>query len=135
MNVFTPEQWFEIAKETSSQQGIGLIPIPEINEMVDRRDDLEHQLGICRPMMTAGELLPYPFERAVILLSKAKRFQEEAEICAYVKDWAERYQAGWDGRSAREWMSPRVNRMIARLPKAEAKAVAQNSGRSGNDER
>lgn len=99
--------------------GVRQLRADDIDEMIERRHDIDHQLGLCRRMMQAGDILPYPFERAVIMLRKAKRFDEELELCRYVYKWCRKAEQSWDGRSAMHWKSPRYERCIARVPKIE----------------
>lgn len=94
----------------------------QIAEMEERKNDLEFQHELCQQMMQAGELLPFPFERAVILLNKAKRHKEALAICTYIKDHCDAAKATWDGTSAMTWESPRLQRCIARIGTLEAKA-------------
>jgi len=95
------------------------LPLNSIDEMVARRHDLDYQLGLCRKMMPEGLILPYPFERAAILLRKAKRYHEELELCRYVAEWSKRDETTWDGRSAKVWQSPVLRACIARIPRVE----------------
>ena len=91
-----------------------------IDEMVARKHDLSYQLALCQRMIKEDEILPFPFERAAILLRKEKRYQEELEICRYIKRWSERAEKDWDGTSAMIWKSPKLQKCINRIPKIEA---------------
>lgn len=89
--------------------------------MVQRKHDLEFQVELCRKMMVEGGILPFPFERAAILLHRAKRFEEEIELCEYVENWCRQAEDEWDGKGAKIWKSPRFRRCVARVTKARAK--------------
>lgn len=98
--------------------GIRQLTVSGIDEMAQRKHDLDYQLRLCRDMMRAGDILPFPFERAAILLRKSKRFDEEIEICRYVEIWCREQKANWDGRPFYPWKSPVLQRCIGRIPKA-----------------
>ena len=101
--------------------------VENIGEMQDRRHDLDYQLSLIEPMMDKGHILPYPVERVVILLSKAKLYEEELRICQYVKHWCEVAESNYDGQSAMYWKSPSLERIVARIPKVEAKVRKSKS--------
>lgn len=118
----TPREEFEFARDVSRGQLICLLPLGDIEQMVDRRHDLEYQLALCGPMMRDGLYLPYCFRRAAILLSKAGRYAEEAELCAYAADWADRTKRlPQIPRAAMVWLA--ADDLIKRIPKAEARAA------------
>ena len=97
-----------------------------IDEMVERKHDLQYQLALCQRMMKEDEILPFSFERAAILLRKEKRYQEELEICRYIKGWCERAEKEWGGSSAIVWKSPKLQKCINRIPKIEALIAASS---------
>ena len=97
--------------------GIRQLTQAGIDEMVARKHDLDFQLTLCQRLMVDGDILPFPFERAVILLRKAKRFEDEQEICRYVVNWCRKADKNWDGRSAKHWMSPRLQKILERSPR------------------
>ena len=82
-------------------------------------ENLRHGLltsSLCLDMMKRGELLPFPFERAVILLRKEKRYQDELAICHYTAAWAAKSEAEYR-EGAMIWKSPSIQRVIARRAK------------------
>lgn len=99
---------------------IELLPLSQIEEMEARKHDLDFQLSICERMMQNNTILPFPFERAVILLNKNKRFDEALKICRYIEIYCIRAKQDWDGRSAKTWLSPSFQRCIER-----SKAIKQ----------
>ena len=117
---------FRLADVEQSIGGVRALGMTGIEEMVERKQNLQHQLKLCRRMMKAGDILPFPFERAAILLRKEKRYSEELEICRYVEQWSRKAEKSWDGRSAMVWKSPRLQRCIKRIPKIEALADKAN---------
>ena len=94
---------------------IGLMSNASINTMERKRHDLEFQLRLVKRMMESESILPYPFERAVILLRKEKRHAEAAEICRYVRTWCECAEAQWNGIEAMMWKSPKLQKIIRYL--------------------
>ena len=89
------------------------LPMKHIDEMVSRKDDLDFQLSICRSIMEERSILPFPFERAVILLHRQKRCDEELELCQYVTDYCKNWRPNphvWDLRE-----SPVLKRIIRRV--------------------
>ncbi|MEX6631943.1 hypothetical protein [Hyphococcus lacteus] len=104
-----------IADVEQSIGGVRQLTQAGISEMVDRKHDLEYQYALCQRLMAEGDVLPFPFERAVILLRKAKRLEEEQAICRYVAEWCRNAEENWDGRSAKHWLSPKLQRIVARL--------------------
>lgn len=102
--------------------GVWNVNEEQIDELVARRHDVDYQLNLCWSMMERGEILPYPFHRAVILLGKARRFTEAMEICNYVDTWcaeAERIHNGW---AAKVWLSPKLQDIVKRKPRMAAAA-------------
>lgn len=95
--------------------------VKNIDEMEARKQDLEYQYALIKPMMQKGDILPYPFHRVVILLTKEKRFQEALDVCNYVNDWCETAKREYDGSSAMHWKSPKLQNIIGRIPKLQAK--------------
>jgi len=81
--------------------------------------DLEYQLALTRSIIQENSILPFPFERSVILLRKEKRYEEELEICNYIKNYCQEEEANWDGISAMIWRSPKLEKCIARIPKVQ----------------
>lgn len=104
-----------IAEVEQSIGGVRQVTQTGISEMVDRKHDLDYQYALCQRLMAEGDVLPFPFERAVILLRKAKRLEEEQAICRYVAEWCRKAEENWDGRSAKHWLSPKLQRIVARL--------------------
>lgn len=95
--------------------------VNNIDEMEARKQDLEYQYALIKPMMQKGDILPYPFHRVVILLTKEKRFQEALDVCNYVNDWCATAEREYDGSSAMHWRSPKLQNIIGRIPKLQAK--------------
>ena len=89
--------------------------------MVEKKNDTQHQLQLCNRAMKKGSILPFPFERAVILLSKEKRFEEALEICEYTAWWCADAKDGYDGWSYEHFNSPVLKKIIDRIPKLKAK--------------
>jgi hypothetical protein len=83
-----------------------------IDEMEARKHDLEFQCALCTEMMRKGEFLPFAFDRAAVLLRKARRFDAERIICEYTEMWAERCKAEHQG-GAMLWLTvrPQVSHM------------------------
>ena len=95
--------------------------VKNIDEMEARKHDLEYQYALIKPTMQKGDILPYPFHRVVILLTKEKRFQEALDVCKYVNDWCETAKREYDDASAMHWKSPKLENIIGRIPKLLAK--------------
>lgn len=104
-----------IADVEQSIGGVRQLTQTGISEMVDRKHDLDYQYALCQRLMAGGDVVPFPFERAVILLRKAKRLEEEQVICRYVAEWCRKAEENWDGRSAKHWLSPKLQRIVGRL--------------------
>lgn len=96
---------------------------PAIDEMVERKNDLEFQLSLTREIMGSKDVLPYPIHRAVVLLIKAKRYREALAICEYVDSWCLDAEADHDGKSAMVWRSPKLENCISRIPNLRRKLV------------
>ena len=108
--------------------GIMQLSNASIDTMERRRHDLEYQYRLVGKMMKGDKFLPYPFERAVILLVKDKRFEEALAVCEYIKDWCAQKEAEYDiwlkrgGYSvAMNWKSPRLQKCIDRIPQLRSK--------------
>ena len=101
------------------------LPASSIDEMEARKHDLEYQLGLTHSIIEEKSILPYPFERSVILLRKAKRYEEELEICCYIEKYCKSAEANWDKQSAMIWKSPRLEKCVARIPKIQ-ELIAKN---------
>ena len=97
-----------------------------IDEMEARKHDTEYQLALCQDIMNAGQMLPFPFHRAVILLSKERRHAEALRLCEFVKAWCDEQAAAWDGQSAMHWRSPKLIDCIGRIDK-----LKEGSAKSG----
>jgi len=95
----------------------------QIEEMTARKNDLEFQLSLTKDIMEKNEILPFPFHRSVILLVKAKRYQEALNICEYFEEWCSRAQAGFKGHTAKLWRSPKLEDLITRIPIIRQKLV------------
>ncbi len=93
----------------------------EIDEMVDRQHDLDYQLWLVRRMHAHNEILPFPFQRAVVLLIEQERHIEALAICQYVERWCAKAEAYYDGISAMVWMSPKLQDCIDRIPGLNSK--------------
>lgn len=90
----------------------------EVQDMKAHRHDVEYHCELVLRMMQKGECLPYAFDRAVMLLRKERRYEEEAIICRYVKDWAALHEAEYT-TGPKTWLSLGIQRIIRRLPEAE----------------
>lgn len=119
VRVFSEQEKMKKIEQINATQNIGTVT--SIDEMVDRKHDLDFQLGLCNDMMSRGQILPFPFERAVILLSKQKRHKEELSLCRYIEVWCKQAEADYDGWSAMNWKSPRLVRCRQRIGKIEKK--------------
>lgn len=75
----------------------------------------------CQQLMSKGDCEPYAFERAAVLLRKARRYDDEVRLCNYVREWAEWREAHY-AFGARTWLNSRYKRVIARQARAEALA-------------
>ena len=115
----------KVADVEQTIKGVRQLTATGITDMVTQRDNLEYQLRLCQTMMRDGDILPYPWERAVILLKKQKRHEEELELCRYASAWCIKAEREWDGHSAMQWRCPRLQRCINRIPKIE-KLVEKN---------
>ncbi len=100
--------------------GVRQLTTSGIDEMVERKHDLDYQYFLCKKMMNERDILPFPFERAAILLRKEKRYQDELHLCRYVEQWCAEAENSWDKTSAKHWLSPRLQRIIKRIPKVES---------------
>ena len=89
--------------------------------MVEKKNDTQHQLGICNRAIKKGTIQPFAFQRAVILLSKEKRFEEALEICKYTEWWCADAKEGYDGWSYQNFNSPGLKKIVDRIPKLKAK--------------
>ena len=74
-----------------------------------------------------NSIWPYVFDRAVVLLAKAKRYDDALRICLYVEDFCRREESQWDGSAAQVWKSPKLRKCIERIPKLKA-AIAKVQG-------
>lgn len=115
------ETFLRLAQVRQSIGGITQLPLADIDEMEARKHDLDYQMALCTRIMGEGDILPFPFERAAVLLHEAKRYEEELALCSYVRDYCEMAERTHDGHSAMIWKSPRLERCIARIPKVKAK--------------
>lgn len=70
------------------------LPMALIEKLKPRKDDLAFQMALCEDMITKGDILPFPFERAAILLRREGRLEDELRICEYVADWLHRARKG-----------------------------------------
>jgi hypothetical protein len=105
--------------QVNAVQRLPTMSLSEIDDMVARKHDLEFQVGLCKSMMAKDQFLPFPFERAAILLRKAGNREAERIICEYTERWAARSKAEYAG-GAMIWRSPTVQKLIARLAKMRA---------------
>lgn len=81
--------------------------------------ELDTVYAQCLALMAEGDCDALLFERTVIKLHEADRFEDELKLCRYVQDWA-----SWREKEsifgARYWLSSRYKRIIARAARAEA---------------
>lgn len=108
------------AEKTRNQQIMNLTD-KQRETMVAKKHDVSHQLKICERAMSKGSILPFPFERAVILLTKEKRYAEALELCEYTAWWCADAKQGYDGWSAMHFNSPVLKKIVERIPKLKAK--------------
>ena len=87
----------------------------QIREMMEKKHDVAHQLAICKKAMAKEKMMPYPFERAVILLSKEKRFLEALELSEYVEFWRKKYGDGMFSRRSLEEIVKRIPKLKGKL--------------------
>lgn len=87
----------------------------KIDEMVERKHDLEFQLSLAKIIMEKQDILPFPIHRSVVLLVKAKRYKEALGVCKYVEQWCLEAEANFDGKSAMVWRSPKLENCISRI--------------------
>jgi len=97
--------------------GVRQLKLSNIEEMVVQKNNLEYQHNLCLAMMKEGDILPFCFERAAILLRKEKRYKDELNICLYIKDWCDKAEKSWSGTGAKHWLSPKFQKCIQRIPK------------------
>src|SRR4051812_10423989 len=114
--VITQDDLDRVRKEVNDSQHLPTISLSNIDTMEERKGDLAYQYDLCLDMMRRGELLPFPFERAVILLRKEKRYQDELAICDYTAAWAAKNEPE-HLEGAMIWKSPSIQRVIARRAK------------------
>jgi hypothetical protein len=107
------------ATEVEDDQHQPVISRAEVQDMKAHRHDVEYHCELVLRMMQKSECLPYAFERAVTLLRKERRYEEEAIICRYVKDWAAQREAEYT-TGTKTWLSPSIQRLIRRLPETES---------------
>lgn len=100
------------------------IDLCAVKEIAARKHDTAFQVQLCSEMMGRSEILPYPFHRAVILLTKERRYGEALAICNYVDEWCRESEREHDGVSAMVWLSPVLREILARKQKLEAAAKA-----------
>jgi hypothetical protein len=108
-----------LVEEAAEEQHPQTISRADLRDMQAHRHDVEYQCELVLRMMQEGECVPYPFDRAVTLLRKQHRYEEEAIICRYVKDWATEREAEYT-TGAKAWLNPGIQRIIRRLAEAEA---------------
>lgn len=97
------------------------------SEIVERRNDLEYQLALAEECIAESSIWPYVFERTVVLLAKVRRYEDALRVCLYIKSYSERAEADSDGKSAKIWKSPGLEKCIERIPKLE-RAIAKARG-------
>lgn len=110
----------KFSENTRNQQILDLSD-KQREAMIANKHDLNHQLKICRRAIAKGSILPFPFERAVILLTKEKRYKEALEICEYTLWWCGDAKQGYDGWSAEHFNSPVLRKIVERIPKLKSK--------------
>jgi hypothetical protein len=108
-----------LVEEAVDEQHLQPISRADLRDMQAHRHDVEYQCELVLRMMQEDECVPYPFDRAVTLLRKQHRYEEEAIICRYVKDWAAEREAEYT-TGAKAWLDPGIQRIIRRLAEAEA---------------
>jgi len=114
-----PEAQNPKATDIEDDQHLPAMSRADVLDMKAHRHDVEYHCELVLRMMKKGECLPYVFDRAVMLLRKDRRYEEEAIICRYVKDWAALHEAEYT-TGPKTWLSPGIQRIIRRLPETEA---------------
>ena len=90
----------------------------------ERKGDLEFMLRCCEAELTTMHkacivAAPYYFERAAILLRKAKEYKREVELCErYIREVGAYYQRPSTQEAADVRRGPRYGSIVARVPKA-----------------
>ena len=98
--------------------------VPTYEHAVENKDDLEAMLRCCdAELETMGKTgfvaAPFYFERAAILLRKAKRYKEEVEICSrYLAAVNKHYRSPSNQELCDVRKGPRFQAIKARLVKA-----------------
>ena len=116
----TDEAMLEYSEKSRNQQILELTS-KQREAMLSKKNDVEHQLKICRKAMERGSILPFAFERAVILLSKEKRYAEALEVCKYTAWWCGAAEEDYDGWSNAHFDSPVLKKIVDRIPKLKTK--------------
>jgi hypothetical protein len=111
----------EIELAIEEETRVAALERDTIAEMIARRYDLDFQLDLVRRMMAEGKILPFPFERAVVLLGTARCYEDAIVICRYVETWCENDRKTWDGHRSKVWLSPRLMRCVSRIAKLEVR--------------
>ncbi len=110
----------KLADVKQSINGVTQLPTSSIDQMVELKHDLNYQLSLCRELISEGNILPFPFERAVVLLRKEKRYEEELEICLYIAQWCEDAKNSHKKGTAMIWESPTLRKCMERIPKIKS---------------
>ena len=116
----TDDAILEYSEKTRNQQILELTS-KQREAMLNKKNDVDHQLKICKQAMDEGSILPFPFERAAILLTKEKRYSEALEVCEYTAWWCGAAKDGYDGWSSANFDSPVLKKIVDRIPKLKAK--------------
>ena len=99
----------------------------------ERKDDLDFMLRCCdaelKTMHKASIVAaPYYFERAAILLRKAKEYRREVGLCErYIREVEAYYQSPGAQHTADVRLGPRYSSISARVPKAKLLLVRAKS--------
>jgi hypothetical protein len=82
MAEITEDKLRKIVADVNAKQRLPTMALSAIDEMEARKHDLDFQSALCTEMMRKGEFLPFAFDRAAVLLRKARRYDAERIICA-----------------------------------------------------
>jgi hypothetical protein len=112
---------------TQLAEGANLVDGKQTWELVeDGKNDLAAMLRCCEAELATMKrakvvAAPFYFERAAILLRKAKQYDREIEICeSYIQAVEKHYSASTLGYEADVRKGPRYQAIQSRVPKARA---------------
>jgi hypothetical protein len=106
---------------------------PTWEHAAERKDDLAFMLRCCDAELTAMHkagivAAPYYFERAAILLRKAKEYKREVELCErYMREVDAYYQRPGAREAADVRKGSRFGSIVARVAKARQLLARDNS--------